>query len=758
MTLSDYRITLNNRVKELVEENDISEKHAFFQAAMDCLLDYGIVDSYATVRMSDDVKAGSKAIRIDGYSIDETEHSLNLYICDYTGEDDPGRLISSMLDKLYWRVFYFLESSCSDSPEKAMDVESSEYKASVFIRNRMSKAISDPERVLKIHIVVVTDRELDTKILNQDFFDKKKKTKASKTKKRIKMQEFLSRPVDIDLWPIDRFMGVESETANELIQIDFENDFASDGIPCLKGNLGVDLQYDAYIGIIPGKLLADIYIEFGSRVLEGNVRAFLGTKSAKSVNNGIKKTINNEPYNFFTYNNGIAVTATSITTRQRDGFLYITGITDMQIINGGQTTATLAEAVLKKTNPDLKDIFVPIKLTVIPDRETENEDGVLIYDQMIHDIARFANSQNRVTPADLFSNDPFHVWMEKSSKRYLAPPIHYNIPTGWYYERARKKYIQEQVKLNSDEIKRFQAKYPKKQIITKEQLAMYLTAIACKPHLCSKGKSWVMREYGSEIGEIFRKDKSIFNEYYFKKCVCAAILYMAVDNYLESNKRDPDFWYSAGGYKGNIVPYTVSKIISAIPTPYTLNWMNIWNSQGLSSALMKEVEKVTYMTNEYFCSFTGVLVSEYCKRESTWTTFRDDYPYGLSDECLAELIPLSEDKELGRNARKEQRDTNELVFVMEVLRKGVPYWNDMLQTSLQGGFLSNSEICCLKEVIAFVKKGDIPCSSSGRVPSKTMKMINDALNIESKLNDEGVNSFFDSDDVDELVLDDYKMH
>lgn len=269
-------------------------------------------------------------------------------------------------------------------------------------------------------------------------------------------------------------------------------------------------EYEAYIGIIPGKLLADIYIEYGSRVLEGNVRAFLGTKSAKGVNNGIKRTINNEPSNFFTYNNGIAITATEVSIESKNGQLYITGVTDLQIINGGQTTATLAEAVLKKTNPSLEGIYVPFKLTVISDREQENSEGILIYDQMIHDIARFANSQNKVTAADLFSNDPFHIWMEKASKRYLAPPVRYNIPTGWYYERARKKYQQEQLKLKGDDLKRFLAKYPKKQIISKEQLAMYLTAIAGKPHLCSKGKNWVMKEYGAEIGEIYKKDKRSF--------------------------------------------------------------------------------------------------------------------------------------------------------------------------------------------------------------------------------------------------------
>lgn len=105
-----------------------------------------------------------------------------------------------------------------------------------------------------------------------------------------------------------------------------------------------------------------------------------------------------------------------------NGQNLITKIEDFQIINGGQTTATLADAVLKKTNVGLEGIYVPMKLTVIEDRETENEDGIRFYDKMVQDIARYANSQNKVTAADLFSNDPFHIWMEKMSKKCLGAP------------------------------------------------------------------------------------------------------------------------------------------------------------------------------------------------------------------------------------------------------------------------------------------------------------------------------------------------
>ena len=758
MDFQEYKTNIRDLANELSKNDSISEMESFFRVAIDNMLEYGIIDNISNIFMSDDLKIGSKLVHIDGYSFDDTDHSLSVYICDFDQEYSDTRLNASSLDKLYWKLLYYLETAM-ESIEKITDYNSDIYRAAVLIRNRMNKAISDSERILKIHFVIITNRQLDTKLLEMDLLGSSTRKKAPKTRKRIKQKEFDGRPVDIDLWPIDRFYEIESADNNELVEIDFVNDFKSKGIPCLKGNIGTKLDYDAYIGIIPGKLLADIYIEYGSKILEGNVRAFLGTKSAKGVNNGIKKTINNEPYNFFTYNNGIAVTAAAIDTEEYDGQLYITSATDFQIINGGQTTATLAEAVLKKTNPDLNGIFVPMKLTVIEDRERETEDGILLYDQMIHDIARFANSQNKVTAADLFSNDLFHIWMEKASKKYLAPTVKYNIPTGWYYERARKKYQQEQLKLKGDDLKRFIAKYPKKQIITKEKLAMYLTAISCKPHLCSKGKNWVMKEYGAEIGEIYKKDKARFNEYYYKKCICAAIIYQTVDEYLETNKKDPNFWYSVGGYKGNIVPYTVSKIMASLPQGKTLNWTEIWNNQGVSSALMREIEKVTFLANEYFSSCGNVLISEHCKKELTWITFRDEYNYTISPELADELITEAEDKELSKSALKDQKDTNELSVIMDVIKKGPDYWNSLYIKASEGKLLPGTDLYSLKEIIMFVSKGSIPCTSSGRVPAKTMSLVNNALVIESKLSDEGVSSYFDADDdIDELTLTDYKMH
>jgi hypothetical protein len=332
--------------------------------------------------------------------------------------------------------------------------------------------------------------------------------------------------------------------------------------------------------------------------------------------------------------------------------------------------------------------------------------------------------------------------MEKMSKKHLAPPALYAIPTGWYYERSRKRYEQEQFKLGGEEAKRFASKFPKKQLITKEKLAVYMTALDCKPHIVSKGKNWVFKEFAIAIGNMYKSSRADFNEFYFKKCICAAIIFQAVDDYLESHKdsakKPTGFWYKTGGYKGNIVPYTIAKILSSIPSGYTLDWGRIWQKQSVSPAFMREVERVTKIANDFICDSHGVIVTEYCKRLSTWEEFRDSVPYSLSAEFLDELMPESIIRQQESAAKSEQKETNDLMFVMNAVAKGADYWTKVMTIGLQKSLVSYQEQTAIKQLITMAQTGNVPASSSGKVPSKIMASIKLALEVESKLEAEGI--------------------
>ena len=727
--------------------NGSDTQDEFLSCTLGMLEDFDEVQSPQKVGFGDKRCSGQHVMRIDAYAFDETDHSLELFINDFQDTYETENLTGSKVDELYWRMYYFLDEVCNGKIANYFDDSDDVLKIAALIKRRMNAIGDDPEQILKIRMFILTNKELSTDILNRNLLETKiRKTKGSKTvksTKKIKKADFNGKPLEINIWNLERFYEKEKSFSSDPIVIDFRNDYSCDGIPCIKGNIGENLGYEAYIAIIPGKLLSEIYIEHGSKVLEGNVRAFLGTSGSKSVNSGIRRTINTEPDKFFTYNNGIATTAADVETEEKDGQLYITKIVDLQIINGGQTTASLAEAVLKKTNPELNGIFVPMKLTVIDDRETENEDGVRFYDQMVQNIAKYANSQNKVTAADLFSNDPFHIWMEKMSKKIFAPAIHYSVPTGWYYERSRKRYEQEQFKLKSEtDRKRFRAKYPKEQLITKEQLGMYLTTMKEQPNIVAKGKNFVIKEFNTIISQDYKTNKGCFNEFYFKKCICAAIIYRTVDNYLESHKdsaRKPTgFWYKAGGYKLDIVPYTIAKIIHNVPAGFTLDWNYIWNRQDLSPAFMHEIEIVTKMTNDFICDSHGVIVTEYCKRPETWVAYRDNVRYTPSEKFLSELMPESVTKEQEVASQKDQKDTNDLNYVTEIIKLGAEYWQRLLEEGTSRAALGYVEQNTLRQAVDFAQKGNIPCSASGKVPARTMALAKSIYDVKDKLESLGI--------------------
>lgn len=212
----------------------------------------------------------------------------------------------------------------------------------------------------------------------------------------------------------------------EVIELDFANDY--DGaIPCLQTAAATG-EYRTFLAYLPAPLLARIYGEHGQRLLERNVRAFLQAK--RKVNRGLQKTLKEEPHRFLAYNNGLCCTAAEVRVQAGgDGHARLEWVRDFQIVNGGQTTASIFHA-LKKEKLDVRQVVVQMKLTVLKKPEDVPE--------IVPLISRFANSQNKVNAADFAANGLFHQTLEKLSREAWAPAASgLERGTHWYYERAR---------------------------------------------------------------------------------------------------------------------------------------------------------------------------------------------------------------------------------------------------------------------------------------------------------------------------------
>ena len=419
------------------------------------------------------------------------------------------------------------------------------------------------------------------------------------------------------------------------------------GFPFLPTYMGSEVC-QSYLLALPGSLLADIYDKYGERLLEQNVRTFLQFRG--KVNKGIRNTLTNEPEMFFAYNIGLTVTAEDVEIVNT----YMTAVKNLQIVNGGQTTASIFMSKLQnKKGIDLDKVFIQVKLSVI---DSEKVDDVVPL------ISQYANTQNKVNAADFFSNHPYHKRIEDFSRRMLAPSAVGGLTeTHWYYERARGQYANAQTKMTKLQKNKFLNLNPKNQMFTKTDLAKYENSFAELPHFVSKGAQWNFGKFAESIGGndnikgIWEKDNTHINELYFKNLIAKAIIF----NYLDKNMMQQN-WY--GGYKANIVTYSIAKFSNIVKElGLSINFQRIWEKQNISDAFKRQLIDIAEIINREITD-TPLNVTQYCKHESCWYKIRDKVQIILNDDVIDELRSKGETLDEKRSAKKQQKMDNGIAY------------------------------------------------------------------------------------------------
>lgn len=415
------------------------------------------------------------------------------------------------------------------------------------------------------------------------------------------------------IWDIERlYRCMISGKMRETIEIDFENEYGIT-IPCIEND--TSNAYSVYLAIITGELLAQIYENHGPRLLERNVRSFLQVKGA--VNKGIRDTLKDEPDMFLAYNNGISVTAESVEiVRDGNGKPSIKKIRDMQIVNGGQTTASIFNAKKdKKANADLTKVFVQMKLSVI------NSSANM--DEIVPKISAFANTQNKIQMADFSANDTFHRKIEELSRTIWAPAQNGEKPKNWFYERARGQYC--------DMISRETTPLRKKQykdehpLFTKTDLAKYENTWDQLPYQVSEGAQKNFKKFMLRLSE---RNHFLPDQGYYERLIAKAILFKTAEKLIHHQQY--------GGYRANIVTYSLAFI--SYKTGQRINLENIWKEQKLSLALEKEIVNVSKFVQQAIVNPPGgANVGEWCKKLKCWDTLKE-YQYEVSRELMDELI------------------------------------------------------------------------------------------------------------------------
>ncbi len=694
MNLEEFR---SDWIKDLrvAAQADQSDPHnEFVLDAVDRLAEAEEVENVEVGYFEGLGKRNSKMM-IDGYAFDSVDKSCVLLLSDFSNSDQLETLTPADIDRLYNRMRYLVEAALDGYIEENKFEESS----SGYMFATEARRLFRNGEVSKFRFYILTDKKLSERVKN------------------IKKEPISGKSIELNAWDINRFFSLyTSSQGKEEIEIDTS---VAEGGGIHYVSATKDDQYSAYLAVVPGSFLADIYLQYGSKLLEGNVRSFLSIRG--KVNKAIRGTILQEPSMFFAYNNGIAVTASEIETSTENGKNLMTKIKDMQIINGGQTTASIANAVLQD-KADLSEIYIPMKLSVV------NQDKAK---EMIPVISRSANSQNKVDEADFFSNHPYHIRLEEYSRKIFAPAVDGNqYQTTWFYERARGQYVQEQMKLTRAERKKFQLKNPKPQLFRKVDVAKYINTYEQRPHIVSRGAQKNMRIFAEMISKQWSPvdQNTSFNEYYFKKLIALAILFKSTEKIVSAQE-----WYQEiKACRANIVTYSIAVIMHQLQKKHpnmTINFLKIWNDQSLSSELESQIIKTSREVFDFITrdDRTTLNVTEWCKKEDCWKRAQD-YNFTILDEFIESLISTGDEREEKEVAQKEQKVSNEVNAEIELINLGSSYWKKVLEFGRTDKLLSEMEDGLLSVAANF--------DTTGRIPSdKQAKLI---MQIRNRLFDEGL--------------------
>lgn len=529
-----------------------------------------------------------RGLQMNAYSISEDCQSVDIFVSVYSGNEMPRSVSQTEIDAAIKRAIQLYHRAVNDlytSFQK--DNDTYEFAISVF---------QNKDTIKNVRICALTNGLVKPISL-----------------KNITIS---GAEVSFSLWDIDRlYRCVTSGKMRETIEIDFEEKFQTT-IPCIENSTSD--KYSVYLAIINGELLAALYNEFRDRLLEKNVRSFLQVKGG--VNKGIRDTLRDEPDMFLAYNNGISVTAESVEiVRDQNGKPSIKRIRDMQIVNGGQTTASIFNAKYdKKLGVDLSKVFVQMKLSVIESAEN--------MDVIVPRISTFANTQNKIQVADFSANDPFHRRIEELSRTIWAPAQGGLKPQNWFYERARGQYADMLTRESTPKRKKeYKETHP---LFTKTDLAKYENTWDQLPYQVSEGAQKNFNKFMLRLNE---RKNFVPDEIYYHNLIAKAILFRRTEKLVQQQQY--------GGYRANIVTYTLAYL--SHKSAQRIDLERIWKEQSLTPALEAEIIAVSKFVQQLIVNPPGgANVGEWCKKEKCWQVIRD-HEHTISGELQKELVSVS---------------------------------------------------------------------------------------------------------------------
>jgi hypothetical protein len=642
MTEEEFRADLLAASASRAETHSTGLREAFVEELLERLRDAGeLPDAEACPEQVTGQHA--RRLELDAFARDEADTSLHLFIALRDGGESmpPTIGLTEAKSQGFGRLLGFFEQARDGWLTRNIE-ESRPLWA-------LARMIETGGRPAALRLNVLTDRMVSERL---------REIPGEQTREGV--------PVTFQIWDITRLKRIhEARNVRDDLLVDFSS-LSGGGLPALPAAAGFG-DYDAYLTVIPGETLADMYIQHGSRMLEGNVRTFLGRRG--NTNRGIADTLAKEPAHFFAFNNGIAATASDVSVIPGPGrTLILAAATDLQIVNGAQTTASLA-ALRRDGKLPPSTVFVPMKLSVVKPEVAAN---------LIPRISRYSNSQNGVRASDFFATHEFHRRIEEISRRILAPAIGGSqVQTHWYYERARGQYLNDQAVMTPSQRDRFARLNPRHQVITKTDLAKIENCFDHLPDVASKGAEKSFTEFADRVTKEWTDERrrSLYGDDWYRGAVARVILFRATEA-LVSNAP----WYE-GGYRAQIVAYTTARLAAlarAESSGGQLDYAKIWTAQAAGDVLERQLVSIAEAMMKVLRSppLAGQNISEWAKQQACRKIALETAV--LVDPSLDRFLVEKDDSRAAeRGQRDAQRVTEGLAAVTEVIAFGAASWRTL---------------------------------------------------------------------------------
>lgn len=567
MTLDDFFAETRGEIAAQMSDGAPFGELVFSDVVMQHLADAGM--TFDPVVCHFQGKVANANLRLSGYAMSEDADQLDLFVSLYEGFESLSPIPDQDIKTAAAQCVRFLDLCAEGRIAEKLDPSSDVHSLALTIRE-----IYDGLEQVRVYIL----------------------TDGVAKSKSFQSRNVGGKLVKLEVMDIERLFRHRSEgkPRDELV-VDF-TDVSGSPLPCVfvPGETG---DYDYALTAIPGEALRFVYEKFGPRLLEANVRSFLSVK-AKGVNAGLQSTLRNAPERFMAYNNGIVLVADEmLLDRTADGSPGIAWLRGMQIVNGGQTTASIFFAKKKYADTDLSKVRVPAKIIVMKEQDPAKEEA------LVSDISRYANSQNAVRQSDLSANKPFHVDIERLSLSVYCP----DGIGRWFYERAAGSYntLLARDGTSPAKLRALKESVPPSRRITKTELAKYAVAWGGNADVVSLGAQKCFDRFMAGMADMEAKGTAFTPDVvYYKDVVSKALLFKAVHK--TARPLVPAFL-------ANVAAYTVAVISQTYGEAFNLE--RIWNKQGISPQLVKQIEIWAREVNDRLHETAkGKMISEWAKR------------------------------------------------------------------------------------------------------------------------------------------------